>query len=97
MSIDLVPSCLPFYPLPFLSSFPPFSCPLFPHLPLLLALLYRQSMDLVSTLNPCLEDLRVTQTKARASLTKSQGQWDKRKEMLDMLLPHDVVGTSKTD
>jgi hypothetical protein len=51
-------------------------------------------MDLVSTLNPCLEDLRVTQTKARASLTKSQGQWDKRKEMLDMLLPHDVVGAS---
>lgn len=51
-----------------------------------------QSMDLVSSLNPRMEELRVTQTKARTSLHSSKSQWERRAEMLDMLLPVDVAG-----
>lgn len=49
-------------------------------------------MDLVSTLNPCMEELRLSQTKARARLKKAQAEWEKRREMLDMILPLDVPG-----
>ena len=51
-----------------------------------------QSMDLVMTLNPAMEDLRLTQTKARASLEQSKKDWERRQEMLDMILPVTVVG-----
>jgi hypothetical protein len=51
-----------------------------------------QSMDLVATLNPCMEELRLTQTKARAALEHSQGDWERRSEQLQMLMPGDVVG-----
>lgn len=44
-------------------------------------------MDLVSTLNPCLEELRLTQTQARTSLETSKAEWERRQEMIDMLLP----------
>jgi len=34
-----------------------------------------------------MEELRLTQTKARASLEVSKSEWERRHEMIEMLLP----------
>lgn len=49
-------------------------------------------MDLVGLMNPALQELRLAQTQARASMKQAQADWDKRREALDMLLPTALVG-----
>jgi hypothetical protein len=48
-------------------------------------------MDLFGTLAPGLEQLRGAQTKAREAMSVGEGEWERRGEMLEMLLPAEVV------
>ena len=51
-------------------------------------------VDSMATLGPSLDDLRATQSKAREGSREGEEQWERRAEMLDMLLPTEVAERS---
>lgn len=48
-------------------------------------------MDTLGTLGPSLDALQASQNKAREGLNDAQGKWERRAEMLEMLLPTEVA------
>lgn len=51
-------------------------------------------VDSMATLGPSLDELRASQSKAREGLREGEEQWERRAEMLDMLLPTEVAERS---
>ena len=53
---------------------------------------HRLCLDVLAGLGPSIERLREAQAAARERLEAGKGQWERKEEMLEMLLPADLAG-----